>query len=630
LPGAHSAFGQEQWDFPELVRFVQDSYGSEATEETETEVGAETDADAEAEGGLSAIEIPISEEEEGQGEEVASQKDGTDGAVDSDMFAGEALDQATDAISDLAKQLRSSYVMGGDKRFRFLSSDQKDSYEVGLAMKYKKVPHNLWVTLLKALCRNRESRTAINLLNWIRKHRFKVFYDDLFAVIIDGLGRNERFSEALSFAEQLEMKGYQTYDALIKICWKAKEYSRLLIFVKKVRQAGMRPDHVHYTFALQACIRKKLPSQEIMKLYEHMLEDRIHFDEKLYNDVTYAVAGSADAEQSLRLLKDMKNGGFVPNATVYTFIMFALCHSGRMNEAHGILMEMKGYGRLPNLRTYNTLIKGYARKGQLDLAEEVMRTCMVEDNVEPNEQTYSILIDYRVNAGELEKAWSLFQEMEGNGLRPDAFIYGRLMTAFKGAGRWLSAMKTLSRMEEEGIRPNRHVYNIAIDTFGKHRKAEKAREIFVKMRSEGIEPDVVTWNSLIECHFRAGETRKALQIFASMKSEGLKPSSHTYNIVIDYLGRLRLWKDLKSILDDMKRSGLVANTITYTTLVDVYGQSRRFQDAFECLEMMRTQSTKPEPSVYCALANAYARQVYVLFCILVCVCYTFVQSPAFL
>ncbi|KAI5080022.1 hypothetical protein GOP47_0005501 [Adiantum capillus-veneris] len=443
----------------------------------------------------------------------------------------------------------------------------RTSQELELAGKYDRVPHTHWAALLRGLCDNGELEIAIRLLNWIRKYRFKVYYDELFGIIINGLGRSNRFSDALAVADQLEVKGPHIYNALLGACWINHEYSHLLDILQNMKKDGLKVDIGNYVFAIQACMKQRVKSHVTVALYESILKDLIPIDERLYNDVLYAIASAGDVKQSMRVLRDMRSAGFVPNLAAYNAVIFALGQTGRMDEVETILEEMRSCGRTPKIRTYNNIIRGYTRKGQLDQAEEVLKLLGGVD-VEPDERTYCLMIDACTKAGKLDRAWALFQSMRLAGLEPGAFIHGRLMTAFKKGGQWQGAIKTLRKMQQRGVPLNRHVYNITIDSFGKHRQDEKALETFQIMRDNDIQPDTVSWNSLIECQFRAGKKDKALQIFSMMKAE---------------------------------------DSVTYTILVDVYGRSGRFQDAFECLEIMRTEAPEPEPAVYCALANALAR-----------------------
>ncbi|KAE8680365.1 Pentatricopeptide repeat-containing protein [Hibiscus syriacus] len=400
-----------------------------------------------------------------------------------------------------------------------VSPTSLDPIEFQLAESYRAVPAPLWHSLLKSLCdssSSSSSSSSINLayavVSWLQRHNLCFSYELLYSILIHALGRSEKLYEAFLLSQRQTLTPL-TYNALINACARNNDLEKALNLMSRMRQNGYQSDFVNYSLIIQSLTRNnKIDSSLLQKLYGEIECDRIEVDGQLLNDIIVGFAKANDPSRALKFL-----------ATAQAI----------------------GSGLKPRTRAYNALLKGYVKAGSLKDAE-------------------------------WESARIVLKEMQANNVKPNSFVYSRILASYRNKGEWQRSFQVLREMKSNGIQPDRHFYNVMIDTFGKYNCLDHAMATFDRMLSEGIEPDTVTWNTLIDCHCKAGRAGK--------------------------VGRCE-----ELVGEDAGRR-LVANIVTYTTLVDIYGKSGRFSDAIECLEHMKSAGLKPSSTMYNALINAYAQR----------------------
>ncbi|KZV32102.1 pentatricopeptide repeat-containing protein mitochondrial-like [Dorcoceras hygrometricum] len=154
------------------------------------------------------------------------------------------------------------------------------------------------------------------------------------------------------------------------------------------------------------------------------------------------------------ILSEMKDSGFLPNATTYDILVS--CHGkiGNTKESVRLYCEMITKSFIPRTSTYNLLINNFSKAGKMKQAMELMNEMQIR-GVLPNSSTYDILITGWCELSYLEnsvkkscqaEARRLFKEMSDKFLTPSESTIYHLSTVLAKPGRVADAQRVLNKL----------------------------------------------------------------------------------------------------------------------------------------------------------------------------------------
>jgi pentatricopeptide repeat protein len=85
--------------------------------------------------------------------------------------------------------------------------------------------------------------------------------------------------------------------------------------------------------------------------------------------------------------------------------------------------------------------------------------------VQPNERSYTTLMEGYACTGEIGLAFKYFMRIKEMGLKPDIISYASLLKACCKAGRMQSAVAVTTEMTGAGLPMNNYIYNILLDGY---------------------------------------------------------------------------------------------------------------------------------------------------------------------
>ena len=103
----------------------------------------------------------------------------------------------------------------------------------------------------------------------------------------------------------------------------------------------------------------------------------------------------------------------------------------------------------------------------------------------------------------------LLEQMKEEGLQPNEVTYSTLMDICGKGGQPSNAMELFEQMKEEGLQPNVVTYNSLMDICAKGGHPSKAMELFEQRKEEELQPNVVTYSTLIIGCFEIGDYANA-------------------------------------------------------------------------------------------------------------------------
>ncbi|KAL2938647.1 hypothetical protein RDABS01_022096 [Bienertia sinuspersici] len=297
--------------------------------------------------------------------------------------------------------------------------------------------------------------------------------------------------------------------------------------------------------------------------------------------------------EASRLLMEMVQKGFEPEAQTYTVPIVKLCEWGRIEEASRIIGPslLCGFSRAGNLEVaiglYNYMVKCDVAPLLLPIFD-----CMEAHGCLRDSRTYNEIMTGLCSRGSVQEAMLLFGDMVRAGPYPTVTTYNVLINGYILQNNLEYAERLFGLMKYSGCDPDEYTYTEMIDGFCKSGKLELAYSLFHEITERGLHPNELTFTSLIDGHCKTGNLDVALELLGKMKEYGCSPTAETFNAIINGFVKENRFAEAEIMSSSMSEYGLVPNVITYTTLIDGLCQHGGTNLAFKCAHTWLCQEGK--------------------------------------
>ncbi|WOK92492.1 pentatricopeptide repeat-containing protein [Canna indica] len=286
-----------------------------------------------------------------------------------------------------------------------------------------------------------------------------------------------------------------------------------------------------------------------------------------YASMMEAYGRAGDADEALRLLREMKSFSCRPDVVCYTAVIDSLASSGRPAEALAVFEEMASAGAAPDAAAFTVLVKLYACcLMQFDVAYEVVRW-MVKSGCAPDVVTYSTLIAGLCWAGRIEEALGVLDLMLEEECRPNVYTYTPIVQAYCCRGRIKEAKRLLNTMEAIGCPPNTVTFNVLIEALCKIAAFDEVEMLMKDCALKGWEPDTITYSIYMDGLCKFGRAEKSFELIEVMLEKGLCPNDLTLNILLDGLCRGSKACEAKCLLERSAELEWNATVVNYNTVM---------------------------------------------------------------
>lgn len=300
-----------------------------------------------------------------------------------------------------------------------------------------------------------------------------------------------------------------------------------------------KPNVVSYNSVIAACI-KAGRWEEALKYSDLCLRaPGVRADTYTYTHSIRACAKLGRLDRALSLWQVAKDRKLPLDAHAYTSII----HACSIKQQQTTSSSQKN-----NYPNNATVVIGWTKA--LELLQE-----MENRNIQPTEVTYSAVIHACGNAGQWEKALSLFDQMKlrQHVLVPSRITYNGVLTALSRAAKltptsshpsdatttnetldriWAHADRLLQEMEFNGIEKDGFTYSAALSCC--HNKWEQALQLIEQMRKvTSTVPNKIAYTAAIVSCGKAGQVHAALDLFQNMKNDGILSDCVAYNALFD-------------------------------------------------------------------------------------------------
>ena len=341
-------------------------------------------------------------------------------------------------------------------------------------------------------------RMFLSRLSWNKKVtepvmlRFLSVLDDMKTSNIEILSRE--WNSAIHFAGRFTGR-FQPSDIQFAMqMWKEME-----------QEAGVESDHVSFTILFDIASKAKKFALASVILKE-MEKRKLHFSRTTRMSLIFYHGLRGDGYSVRREYAKMVAVGEIIDTMVLTNVIASLIHAGEPSTAEYTFERMKSLhaeragSPLPpqGWRANRTMHKALTRAAERWRDNPEARSHIQEAApLGPNVTTYRVLIEYHaVEMGNLDRTFSLFEEMEKFGILPDGKIFFWVLAGFADHGGVRYSSWNWPRLEQvmaqfftaceerpEEVELDHGIAVIAVTAFAQCANAERTREMWDEIKS---------------------------------------------------------------------------------------------------------------------------------------------------
>ena len=180
--------------------------------------------------------------------------------------------------------------------------------------------------------------------------------------------------------------------------------------------------------------------------------------------------------------------------------------------------------------------------------------------------TYRALIKAHSEAGNIQEASELLDNMIGCGIVPDDSLYNTVIDRLCNQWKFDTGMKLYNEIERKGMLPSISSYMSLIRVLLKNCRKEEFNEILNNTYVKELASDVRTCNMLTDC-LCMEDADFVMNLYDRMEVKGVAPNASTYNPVIGGLCKVgKVDMALKMHLR-MQKMGFLPVIESFSTLI---------------------------------------------------------------
>nr|XP_009602573.2 pentatricopeptide repeat-containing protein At1g03540 [Nicotiana tomentosiformis] len=346
------------------------------------------------------------------------------------------------------------------------------------------------------------------------------------------------------------------YATLIQACTKAHSFNHGLQFHCHVIKTGLENDRFVGNSLLAL----------YFKLGPTFADTRRFFDGMLYKDVVawssmitgYVKIGKPNV--SLKLYGEMIGLGFEPNGFTLSAVIKACSEIGLLKLGrgfHGVVI-IRGFDE--NNVIVSALIDMYGKNCESGDAVK-----MFDELPEPDAVCWTSVISGLTRCELHEEALRLFYLMHRkNGLLPDLFTFGSVLTALGNSGRPRQGREVHAKIVTSGLCGNVVVDSSLVDMYAKCGLVSDSQRVFDRMAKTNF----VSWCALMGGYCQKGDFDAVIELFRMMGKVDL----YSFGTVLRACAGLAALKSGKEVHCQYIRRGGWSDVIVESALVDLYAK----------------------------------------------------------
>merc|ERR1719359_1230498 len=392
--------------------------------------------------------------------------------------------------------------------------------------------------------------------------------------------------------------------AMVRACGRDGNLEGSVAAFQRLQQSGSTVGTRAHNALLQACVQCR-DSKQALELFAAMKKDGAA-DVVSFNIIMKLLLSEGRLEDARETLREMPAYGLEANAVSYNELLHAKVAKGDARGAWAIVAEMQAANVQPNSVTCSILLKSLTRATSADDTDRVM--ALVDTMQEKmDEVLFSSVVEACIRIGRLDAVASQMRKFASQGglVALTSQTYGSLFKAYGQAGDMEKLWELWNEMEQREVMPTSVTVGCFVDALASNGCAEEALSLVHRLLRDSKRASLVNniiFSTLLKGFGLTKQVERLFAVYAEMRAAGISCNSVTYNTMIDACARCGCMDKALSLLADMRAAGISPDKITYSTLVKGHCFSGSIDAVFEMFQEMRgSNALVPDEMLYNSL-----------------------------
>jgi pentatricopeptide repeat protein len=398
--------------------------------------------------------------------------------------------------------------------------------------------------------------------------------------MISGHLRCGQGHKALELFQQMQYEGMMpdrfTFVQVLNACASLQALEEGRRIHTQIIQSGCELD-VYVANGLIDMYAKCKSIQDAQKVFDRMpIRDVFAWNAMILGHVK-----CGQGQKALALSHRMKQEQVEPDAVTFVGVLNACASLMALEEGSHVHQEIIQGGFDSNEFVVSSLVDMYAKCGNLENAWKVLNKMATTTH---SAVVWNAMIWGHVKCGLGQKALEVFQQMQREGVEPDAVTFVGVLNACASVGALDEGRQIEEQIMQLGFEYEDFVGNSLIDMYAKCGSIEDAWRVFNRMPMH----DVVAWNALILGHVKCGQGHKALELFQQMQQECVEPDKVTFMGVVNACASVAALEEGRHVEQQIIQCGCDSDDFVGSSLIDMYAKCGSIEDACRVFNKMPT------------------------------------------
>jgi pentatricopeptide repeat protein len=405
--------------------------------------------------------------------------------------------------------------------------------------------------------------------------------------------------QALNVFRTMTKPNEYTYSALFAGCADAGQVEAGTEVINHLQRSDTRMSDYIYTALIKMHCKLGSIDQAMIK-FQEAIKDNI-YSENMFNVILTGCAEAKHGDYGMQVYEQLKASGIVPNILVNNALvkMFVLC--GYFTEGIDTVKNMTQNGQTPDEYTYSILFDGIAEYGMLHYAKEAHRLFVASDSM----IVLTSLVHMYCRCGSLVDAADVFEQIKSKFEQVDVFAWSAMILGYGTHGRGEKALDLYNEMIGQGIKPNSKMFSTILTTCQHNGFLDLGISLFNSMAKYGIKPEKYHYGCMIDALGRQGHLSEAEEMLA--KIDGINDVAY-----MALLSACRLHSDVvraERIASEMLKHN-PRNDAVLVMLANIYDETGHRDKSKEIWARMKSEKIQKKPGMTMVEVNGRMLKVY--------------------
>ncbi|PIN26521.1 hypothetical protein CDL12_00724 [Handroanthus impetiginosus] len=390
--------------------------------------------------------------------------------------------------------------------------------------------------------------------------------------------RNEKWLQGIEFFRQMQFSSVKantfTIAKVLQACGKVETLDE----GKQVHGYVIRNAMESNVFICNSLINMYLKNGSVQ--FARAVFDRMeNRNLSTWNSIISGYATFGYLKDARELLRGMETCNVKPDIVTWNSVLSGHLHNGSYREVLNILQHMLIAGFEPNTRTITTVLQAVSEMCCRNLGKEI-HCYVVRNGLDSDLYVGTSLIDMYVKNSDLDSARAVFDNVKERNI----IAWNSMISGYSFNGNFEKAVSLIEQMEGEGVWPELVTYNSMVSGYSTAGRLNEALNMIRDIKNSGLTPNVVTWTALISGSSQNGHHQQALEHSYQMQGEGIKPNEATIASLLRACAGLSLLQKGKEVHCLSIRNSYTKDAFVCTALIDMYSKCGDLRSAYNVFQ----------------------------------------------